>query len=154
MSSGRRKLLFGVFGILFGIVAGLFLVEFMLRIFAPKWLVQEMKEWNLARNAESFGSDVGWQVESIDGRFVRFVPGTQFNVRYHEYNHDVHIDEWGGRAVGGPKPTGQKQLVPFMGDSFVFGIGVQDNETFVSLLNSSPDSNYRFINLGVPGSAL
>lgn len=153
MSSRSRKILLAIIGVLFGAVAGIGLTEILLRLFAPDWLVKEMKELNLARNVASFGSDVGWSVETIDGRFVRFVPGTQFNVHYFEYNHAVHIDQWGGRAVTeGKSGKDEGQVIPFLGDSFAFGLGVEDGETFISLLNRK--SSHHYINLGVPGSAL
>ena len=41
---------------------------------------------------------------------------------------------------------------PVLGDSFAFGLGVNDEETFINLLK--PKSGYVLINLGVPGSCL
>ena len=39
-----------------------------------------------------------------------------------------------------------------MGDSFAFGVGVDDRQTYVNLLDLK--SSLRYLNLGVPGSAL
>ena len=146
----KKKIFLTVFAILFGLTAGFLVTEILLRIAAPAWLVAQMKELNLARNVASFGSDVGWSVETVDGRFVRFVPNTHFDVHYYEYNHSVHIDRWGGRVVAGQKK--QDVVIPFLGDSFAFGLGVEDEQTYISLLNAI--SPYTYLNLGVPGSAL
>jgi hypothetical protein len=137
--------------VLFGFAAGCFLSELYLRIATPAWLSKEMNDLNLARNMDAFGSTTGWSVEKIDGRFVRFTPLSQFHVHYYEYDHPVHIDSLGNRLVT-KNPNPSAPVIPFLGDSFPFGVGVKDDETFVSLL--SAHSQYQFLNLGVPGSAL
>jgi hypothetical protein len=150
MISRKKKVLLAFLLIVFGLALGSVLGEVLIRMIAPPWLTEQMKEMNLARNAAVFGSDVGWSVETIDGRFVRFVPNTHFDVHHYEYNHSVHIDSWGGRINSASKTSGE--LIPFLGDSFGFGIGVGDNETFVNLF--SAHSPYHVVNLSVPGSAL
>jgi len=153
MNSRKKKIVLAIVTVFFGILLGCLFGEIFSRAFAPSWLKEQMKELNLARNAQQFGSDVGWSVETVDGKFVRFVPGTHFDVHYYEYNHSVQIDQWGGRLTSADQTkTNNQALIPFLGDSFAFGIGVADNETFINL--SDLHSRYRFINLGVPGSAL
>ena len=44
-------------------------------------------------------------------------------------------------------------VLPFMGDSFTFGVGLSDEETFASAL-SAEVQELRILNLGVPASAL
>jgi hypothetical protein len=151
MLSRKRKLLLASFAIIIGLIFGCLLGEIGTRIIAPPWLKVQMKEMNLARNAALFGSDVGWSVETTDGKFVRFVPNTHFDVHYYEYNHSVHIDQTGGRVVSSNK-NNPGEVIPFLGDSFAFGIGVEDDQTFINL--SASHSPYHFINLSVPGSAL
>lgn len=107
---------------------------------------------DLSPAAQRFGSDAGWSVERNDGKFVRFTPLSHFDVHFYEYNHTVNIDRWGGRVVNGQTERADPVVVPFLGDSFMFGIGVEDQQTFVSLLNSQTSTQY--LNLGVPGSAL
>lgn len=124
--------------------------EVGLRIAGPKWLMQQMKGTNLDGTIHG-GSDAGWPVETINRKFVRFKSKQEFPVDYYEYHTIVHTDEWGGRAANGSK-IGGRMLVPVLGDSFAFGLGVQDQESFVSLLNSTTE--FRYINLGVPGSSL
>jgi hypothetical protein len=151
MPSRKRKFILTVVAVVIGILLGCSLGEIGTRLIAPPWLTLQMKEMNLARNAALFGSDVGWSVETSDGKFVRFVPNSHFDVHYYEYNHSVHIDQTGGRVVNSNK-NNKGVVIPFLGDSFAFGIGVADDETFVNL--SAAHSPYHFINLSVPGSAL
>jgi hypothetical protein len=92
-----------------------------------------------------------------DGKFVSFQPYGHFSMAHYEYSDTVNIDRWGGRRTAdGAEESNARPLVPFLGDSFTFGAGVQDNETFVALLNADVcrARGYECINLGVPGSAL
>src|SRR5262249_18983272 len=150
--SRRKKILFGFLSILFGILLALLIMEAFLRIHPPAWLTQQMNSLNLEPGAQEFGSDAGWSVERIDGKFVRFTPLTHFEIKYYEYHNDVNIDRWGGRVVNGNVNRKDSVVVPFLGDSFMFGVGVEENQSFVTLLNSN--SPLQYVNLGVPGSAL
>lgn len=136
--------------IVFGLLAGTFMVEVGLRLAGPKWLKDYMRGTNLY-GALRYGTDAGWPVETLNHEFVRFKPGQTFKVDYYEYHTVVHTDAWGGRAVGGD-PKSKKILVPFIGDSFTFGLGVEDQQTYVSLLRNH--KKWHPLNLGVPGSAL
>lgn len=79
-------------------------------------------------------------------------PGASGEHRHHDYQTQYRINEAGFRfdpavqAIGGTVPR-----EAIVGDSFTFGLGVQDNETFVSLLNTQRGTNTLFINCGVPG---
>lgn len=136
--------------VVFGLLAGAFAAEVGLRLAGPPWLKDYMKGTNL-HGALRYGSDAGWPVETLNHKFVRFKPGQTFKVNYYEYHTTVHTDAWGGRSVGGD-PKSKKILVPFIGDSFAFGLGVEDQQTFVSLLGHN--AKWHPLNLGVPGSAL
>jgi hypothetical protein len=99
---------------------------------------------------DAVGSDRDWKVRSVAGRFVSFVPGSTFEVAHREYRHQVHIDELGGRRV---LPASRaRELTVCLGDSFAFGIGVAEGETFIDALQSATPR--RVLNLSVPGSAL
>jgi hypothetical protein len=137
-----------------GLLVGFIFFEIGLRLFPPDWLIQRMRELNAGNPANEFGSDTTWPAEKEQGRFVRFTPLTHFRVEHWEYNNIANIDRWGGRRVS-PIKSGKNNthVVPFLGDSFCFGVGVEDNQTYVSLLNSR-NVDYEYLNLGVPGSAL
>ena len=155
---GNRRRLFAVAAMLLGFASSFALLEAGLRWFPPAWLEQRMGELNAGEVGET-GSDRRWPVV-LEGRaFRQFVPGSSFEVRHSEYRHAVAIDELGGRAT--PYPPGYTAVVPFLGDSFTFGVGVGDAETFVSrlaaeALASAPSAaaRRRLLNLGLNGTAL
>ena len=129
----EKKALYGLITVLLGISAGAVLAEFGLRISGPKWLIEQMNGTNL-EGALRYGSDAGWPVETMNRKFIRFKPNQQFPVDYYEYHTVVHTDQWGGRASEHSQEN-EGFLVPVMGDSFAFGLGVKDEETFISLFN-------------------
>ena len=138
--------------VLAGLLFSLLMMEGVLRALGPDWLRMRMREINAGQKVY-FDSDADWPLECSEtgtGCF-RFTPGSEFRVVTREYRHSVVIDEHGGRATNA-SISDDVPAVPFLGDSFTFGIGVEDTETFVSLLDhgSFPD----FLNLGIPGNAL
>jgi len=149
--STKKKIVFFAFAILFGLSLGLIVAEVGLRIAGPAWLRQFMIGTNLYGQIH-YGSDAGWPVESLGGKFVRFKPDKQFNVEYYEYNTTIHTDRWGGRRIPDVKKGDGLPIVPVLGDSFTFGLGVNDGETFVNLMCKKFNAVY--LNLGAPGSAL
>lgn len=102
---------------------------------------------------ESFGTDLDWKIETRDGMFLRFQPNTQFDVSHIEYRNIAHIDDLGTRRIYPGGTTRKLPMVPFLGDSFVFGVGVEDDESFPSVV-AKEFPRITFVNLGVPGSAL
>lgn len=123
-----------------------------MRLWAPNWLRMRMSELNVGYGRPAFGSDADWPVERRDGNFERFRPFSKFNVLNYEYKSTAHIDKYGGRVTKSAVGEMSSKVVPFFGDSFTFGIGVEDNETFASILSEKLD--YFILNLGIPGSAL
>ena len=121
-----------------------------MRLFGPEWLWMRMREINIGQHV-FFDSDEGWPLECSDSGCYRFTPGSEFKVITREYSHAVTIDEYGAR-VSADSIHGEVAVSPFLGDSFTFGIGVEDDETFVSLLDTDSDTDY--LNLGIPGSSL
>jgi lysophospholipase L1-like esterase len=125
--------------------------EICARAFAPVWLSARMREVSVGRALASWGSDDDWPSDRDRGRPIRFVPGSRFIVRHDEYLHTAQIDEFGGRALGRTDSL-TRPIVPVLGDSMTFGIGVRDDETFVSRLDALLP--VRLVNLGMPGSEL
>lgn len=151
-----KKLVFAFLAIGVSLVFIWIVLETGLRMAGPSWLKQRMKEVAVANvtgvdDSAIFGSDADWPIERIDGEFYRFRPGSQFTVSHYEYSHIAHIDHLGGRRSAEVLP-GDGMRIPFLGDSFTFGVGVADEETFVSRLNR--ESKTVLVNLGVPGSCL
>ena len=77
----------------------------------------------------------------FDGHYVKIPPTT------------VRINAQGLRAereYAVPKPAGRTRLL-MLGDSFVFGSGVEEPETFVRRFEALRGGDLEVINLGVPG---
>lgn len=139
--------------LLAGLTLGLLLGEGAARLAAPDWLAKRMAELR-ATGSVRLDGDAGWPAEWVDGRFLRFTPGARFRVVHGEYAHDVSLDELGGRTTPGRARGAAEGAEPvvFLGDSFLFGVGVADGETFLARLQA--ETPRRLVNLGVPGSAL
>jgi hypothetical protein len=112
-------------------------------------------EWSLRVYGESVQNS-----ESMDEGFVlfdrylgwRLNPGWKGNHRHFDFEAYYTVNELGFR--GESESIASDNKVFFLGDSFTFGLGVNDNDTFVHLLNNSADrENLSFFNLGVPGYA-
>ena len=89
-------------------------------------------------------------IEQDNQKFVRFRPDSTFAVMDREYRNDVHTTRWGTRTTG-TDAVGPEAVV-FTGDSFTFGLGVDDLETFTSLVCRSRHRGC--LNAGIPGTAL
>ncbi len=167
LSRSRRRL-FAAAAMLLGCALSIAGLEAGLRLWTPAWLEQRMAELNAGTGSRSpspggatreIGTDRAWPIVTEGSAFRQFEPRSSFTVRHYEYRHTVTIDELGGRAM--PYRAGYQDIVPFLGDSFTFGVGVEDDETFVSLLAAeglrSPigqESPPRLLNLGMTGTAL
>ena len=129
--------------------------EAILRIWTPPWLKYRMLTLDPPESGAVFGTDRAWKIETKNGAFWRFLPGSEFDADHYEFKTKVHIDELGGRATVCTNCNVDINLTPivFMGDSFTFGIGVRDEETFSSIL-SPLVSPRRILNLGIPGGTL
>lgn len=131
--------------------------EIVLRVRPPGWLRAPMTSLSAAtEQATEVGSDIGWPFETNKvGAMVRFLPNSSFAAINAEYQHRILIDEFGGRKVVAKKSkptTSTDRLLYCWGDSFTFGIGVKEEDSFVSLLQE--DVSARVLNLGIPGSCL
>jgi|ETNmetMinimDraft_13_1059891.scaffolds.fasta_scaffold03451_4 hypothetical protein len=150
MPKTYQRLLVSAVLTLAGLLFAMLILEGGLRVFPPDWLRLRMREMNSGQPV-FFDSDEGWPLECSDTGCLRFTPGSQFRVVTREYSHSVAIDDYGARATSVPI-SGEAPTVPFLGDSFTFGIGVEDAETFVSLLDVGSASD--FLNLGISGNSL
>ena len=68
-----------------------------------------------------------------------------------EYHVVGHADRWGGRVTSVPA-SAPSAVIPILGDSQTFGLGVRDDETFASVL--SLKLGRRLLNLGLSGSGM
>ncbi len=159
----HRRGLFAAAAMVLGFTLSMAALEAGLRLLTPAWLEQRMGELNAGgqtRNppggADEIATDRAWPIILEGPAFRQLVPQSSFTVRHYEYQHTVSADELGGRTT--PYRAGYSGVVPFMGDSFTFGVGVEDAETFVSLLAAEAlrrsDLGPRLLNLGMTGTAL
>ena len=125
--------------------------EIILRIFTPSWLAYTM---NYLATGKGFGhgTDANWDIKNKDGRFYSFTPNSTFKIYHEEYENTVHINNLGGRSSFPGEKADTANIIPFTGDSFVMGVGVEDTETMVSVTKKL--TNHNFVNLGVGGSCM
>ncbi len=84
---------------------------------------------------------LGWKLTpNWDGQHKHY----DFDVRYSTNSHGFRNNSY--------VKQGQTGLsYAFVGDSFTFSFGVNDNETFIHLLNSQEKQDNIYLNYGVPG---
>ena len=154
MSTNNKKrntrMVLGGLLILFGLLAPILVFEGLLRVIGPAWLDLRMREIALNDNVY-LDTDEDWPVECSELHCYMFAPNSEFQVVTQEYSHGVTIDQHGNRSNRNLE-TEPSKVVPILGDSFTFGLGVEDNETFVSLIDKV--SSIRYMNLGIPGNSV
>ena len=125
--------------------------EIALRIFAPDWLKYTMNYLKTG-NGFGYGTDANWKIEYKNGEFYSFTPNSTFKIYYYEYENTVHINSLGGRSTTVNEIVDTNNIIPFIGDSFIMGVGVEDTETVVAITKKI--LNYNFLNLGITGSCM
>lgn len=132
--SNARYCIFSVFTVSLSLFLGLAATEWLLGYQAGQIARSERMEPGLIQ----FDSRLGW----------RMTPGWYGTHQHHDFNTAYTINGMGFRDDGELKTT--KRRVAVLGDSFTFGLGVADGETFVACMNTI-DASHHFVNLGVPG---
>jgi hypothetical protein len=139
--------------VLFNLVLLIFIFivfEICLRLFAPNWLKYRMRYLNTG-TGYGYGTDANWKITYQNGKFYSFTPNSTFKIYNEEYENTVHINNLGGRSTTPDERADTSGLIPFTGDSFIMGVGVEDTENVVSIIKKR--TNYNFLNLGVGGSS-
>ena len=133
--SRQKYASFAVVTILLGLAVSLVAVELLLRYQHRQIAHSEHMEPGLI----GYNAELGWQL----------TPG--WSGTHHHYDYDVvyDIDASGLRLDPQAQKTGSR--VAALGDSFTFGLGVANDETFVARLNTMSDGRLHYLNLGVPG---
>jgi len=132
IGSRRQHLLAGVTVVLVSLALSLAAAEYVLRWEAAAARAEEAMDTGLVR----YDPELGW----------RLSPG--WRGRHHHADFDVEYAVGANGQRGDPGDAGHPVAV--FGDSFTFGLGVSERETFVSRL-SELDPGSRYVNLGVPG---
>jgi hypothetical protein len=84
--------------------------------------------------------EFGWRLKA--NAHAREIVGGSYDVFY-------EIDQ--ERRKGIPQNEGAKSAIHFFGDSFIFGQGVNNEETAVNLLANKLQGHFNILNYGVPG---
>ena len=87
-------------------------------------------------------------------KFISYAPYGKTKLSHFECENTINIDKYGGRKTSSEQRifSDTTKRVLFLGDSFTFGVGVEDDEVFCSLLQK--DIDIKLLNFGRPGSSL
>ena len=81
----------------------------------------------------------------------RLNPSWRGRHTHHDFDAFYTINADGFRGLDARNHPAAARSIALVGDSFTFGIGVNDGETFVDRLNASQPRSLRFYNFSVPG---
>jgi len=126
--------------ILFGLAAGIVLVEAALSFFLPLKMFYGL-------NVSTYGHEY----ELAENRRLIYVPVPN---SYVSNPYSEVLNSYGHRGPAFPFAKGNKKRIVFMGDSVVEGLFVAANERFTDFLNARFGGEYEIVNLGVCGYSL
>jgi len=135
--SKQRRALFASIIILVSLAVALVGGELMLRIRVG----YIKKSDHLDQGLIKYDSHLGW----------RLTPNWTGRHKHYDFDVQYTTNSYGFRGdfMEESKRSGSK--LAFVGDSFTFSFGVNDHETFVSLLNSQKPQLKTCLNFGIPG---
>ena len=127
----------GVFPYLLAIVLALSIAEYFVRNRAQRIATSD----NLDSGSSSYDATLGWVL----------TPNWSGNHQNYDFTAHYLVNGLGFRADS-PLPTERRGLLyAVLGDSFTFGFGVSEDQTFVRQLNKTAGGGATFVNFGVPG---
>lgn len=130
-----RRFAFGLITVLLSLGVSLTAAELILK-YQRRQVEQSDR---LASGMMLFDPWLGW----------RLSPNWYGDHRHHDFEVSYRINQFGFRGDFS-QPDGARRYA-VVGDSFTFAQGVNDNRTFVYLLNEAGGDRYGFLNFGVPG---
>lgn len=134
----KRNQVFGVATIVITILLVVAGVEWVLRLMNSSTASSESMDDGFIL----YDDQLGWKLN----------PGWQGRHLHHDFEVTYRINEVGLR--GNSEDLLAAQNVFFLGDSFTFGLGVGEGETFTEWMNSqATESGVVYSNLGIPGYA-
>lgn len=116
-------------------------------------------EWVLRYQRQSIDQEIKYS-EQMDPGMIQYDAQLGWKLqpywsgKHHHYDYDVtyNISRNGFRDSGVPGDVPDDETgYAVVGDSFSFGLGVNDDETFTALLNSAAEQRDNFHNYSVPG---
>lgn len=132
-ASRGRKRIFALVSAFFGVLMALVVVEITLGLVRPS--IDPAGQMD--KGFILYDSRLGWKL----------APGWQGRHVHHDFDVSYRVNSLGFR--GDDLDFARPNSIMFLGDSFTFGLGVDDDEVFTELLNQSSEQIY--LNAGVPG---
>jgi hypothetical protein len=135
----NRQRLLAILTILLSTAMCLLVVESALGWYSKRIANSSMMSLGLMR----YESELGWAL----------VPNWQGTHKHHDFSVTYNTNARGYREAGADKDStlhGAAPTLALVGDSFTFGLGVDDNQTFAAQLNQR-DPARQYLNLGIPG---
>ncbi len=130
----KKKVLFAVLSILLLFILSFSVLETFAR--AKRHYLDSFNQ--TTGTIEQFSPTIGWV----------HIPGSSQHQLHHDFTVDYHIDVDGFRIQSRPSSPVKRVLI--LGDSFVFGVGVNDEETMAAHLQMKTDA-FSFYNAGTSG---
>lgn len=133
----KRRVLFAVVIIAISMAVSLVCAELFLRLRQTRIAGSDQMDPGMIR----YDRVLGW----------RLTPEWKGRHRHHDFDVAYTINRYGFRSefMGPPSQTGLTYAI--VGDSFTFGLGANDHETFVHLLNTKNPGPDRYLDFSIPG---
>jgi hypothetical protein len=122
------------------------LITLAVGVFVAEWFAR-------TRAQEIAGSDALDQGLTVHDETLgwKLTPLWSGQHRHYDYAATYHTSRLGFRNDSPDLASVQHPWYAVLGDSFVFGFGVNDDQTFVHLLNKSAGNGPSYVNFAVPG---
>lgn len=135
--SRKRRILFILAAIFFSLIIAIIACEVALQ----QWRRYIQNSDHMDPGMIHYDKHLGWRLSANwKGRHI-----------HHDFDVAYSINRHGFRGNFRAKRKHGMKLHAFVGDSFTFGLGVDDDETFVYLLNLQPEQSRIFLNFSIPG---
>ena len=132
----RKVVIFSTIVICCSILMALALCEFVLRYKERSGQAPELLDPGLIK----YDRNLGWKL----------TPRWRGNHQHRDFLVSYQTNRYGFRGGFTPPGDHNGRRIAFLGDSFTFGFGVNDHETFINRLNEkAPEEHY--FNFAVPG---
>ena len=142
----KKKYILNIFVLIITILILLLVFEVSLRIFYPQFV---LKKSHIEASIPIYknGENIPWELKPLS-------EAKHSNI-FEEYNTSIKINNFGLRdnKFNARLDKNTKRIL-LLGDSFTFGFGVEQEETYGSILENLLNKNYTILNAGVGGYSL
>lgn len=137
-TSGKPQNLFILLSLVLSLTFSFVVAEWVLRYQRQSFEQEISSSEKMEPGMILYDAQLGWKLKPY------------WSGKHHHYDYDViyNINREGFRGSYAPPEDVDFSVI---GDSFSFGLGVNDNETFTALLNSNDGINRTFRNYSIPG---